>query len=475
MHTNSKNMPNQPDEQATINPSEQETIQEQAINQPYDRNDLYLYTLRKMAESNMETNLTNLTRLLNRRAFFYKSAEIIKENPDKHFAIMIMDISNFKMLNEFCSHETGDEILVYIADIFRDYWKRSCTVVSHFRADIFAMLTPFAQKEDLVEIAMDIHSRIDAFKLPYKVLASIGICIATSPEMSTSNMCDYASIAKQTIKGKFYAKYAFFDDKMYQRMLSEKQIENDIVNALASGQLQAYIQPKVDMRSRRILGGEALVRWLHPTEGIISPGRFIPVLEKNGLIIEVDFVVWTQVFSWLHERMVSGKNVVPISINISRMHAHDTTFMQRLISLADEFHVPPSLVILELTESSFLNDTDGMYESMLELKQYGFTLSMDDFGTGYSTMTMLKNLPVNEVKIDRGFIDDIENENACIILENVIHMLKALDKTIIIEGVEHPAQEEFLLKHNCFYAQGFMYYKPMPVSDFEALLDAAAT
>ena len=472
MHTDSKNMPDQNPMQDTETAQDQEVIQEQAINQPYDRNDLYLYTLRKMAESNMETNLTNLTRLLNRRAFFYKSAEIMKENPDKHFAIMIMDISNFKMLNEFCSHEVGDEILVYIADIYRDYWKRDLTVVSHFRADIFAMMTPFETREDLIRIAMDIHTRIDAFKLPYKVLASIGICIASSPDMATSNMCDYASIAKQTIKGKFYAKYAFFDDKMYQHMLLEKQIENDIVNALDSGQLQAYIQPKVDMRTRRVIGGEALVRWIHPTEGIISPGRFIPVLEKNGLIIDVDFCIWTQIFSWLHDRIKTGKRVVPISINISRMHAHDTAFTQRLIQLSEEYEVPTSLVVLELTESSFLTNTDGMYESMLELNSHGFTLSMDDFGTGYSTMTMLKNMPVDEVKIDKGFIDEIENENAQIILENIIHMLKALNKTIIVEGVEHLVQQQFLLNHGCCYAQGFLYHKPMPIPDYEALLDA---
>lgn len=445
--------------------------QEQAINQPYDRNDLYLYTLRKMAESNLETNLTNLTRLLNRRAFFYKSAEIMKENPDRKFAVLAMDIANFKMLNEFCSHEAGDQILVYIADIFREYWRRDCTVVSHFRADIFAMMTPFEVKEDLVNIATDIHSRVDAFKLPFKVLTSIGICIATSPDMATSNMYDYATIAKQSIKGKFYAKYAFFDDKMYQNMLMEKQIENDIVNALQSGQLQAYIQPKVNMSTREIVGGEALVRWIHPTEGIISPGRFIPVLEKNGLIIDVDFCIWKQIFSWMHDRLSAGKKVVPVSINISRMHAHDTGFTQRLISLAEEYNVPTSLVVLELTESSFLTNTDGMFASMLELKAHGFMLSMDDFGTGYSTMTMLKNHPVDEVKIDKGFIDDIENENAGLILEHIIHMLHALNKKIIVEGVETLSQQDFLLAHDCLYAQGFLYYKPMPVPEFESLLE----
>lgn len=454
-------MPNEPVEQ-------QET--------KYDRNDLYLYTLRKMAESNLDNNLTNLTKLLNKRAFFYKTAEFMQENKDKNFAVLIYDISNFKLINEFCSHEMGDEVIKYIADIFRDYWEhKELTCVSHFRADIFAMFTPFRTKDELISLSMEIHQKVDAFRLPFKILGSIGICVAVSPEMPTSNMCDYAAMALQTIKGKFFAKYAFFDESMFDQLRVEKQIENEIVEALADGQLQAFIQPKVDMRTGEIVGGEALVRWIHPEHGVISPGRFIPVLEKNGLIIDVDYCIWTQVFKWISDRRKAKKKVVPISINISRMHAYDSIFQKRLIQLMQGYKVPSSLVLLELTESSFLTNTDGMYSSMLSLKEEGFTLSMDDFGTGYSTMTMLKNQPVDEVKVDKGFIDDIENENAQIILDSMIQMLKRLNKKIIVEGVETTAQQDFLIDHGCFTAQGFLYYKPMPIKEFEALLDQADT
>lgn len=259
------------------------------------KEELYLYSLRKMAEHNQDTNLTYMTQLLNLRAFQYRAAEVMRENPDKTFALLILDIANFKSLNEFCGRSTGDEVLMLIADILRSY-EDEFTVASHFRADIFAMLTPFREKEELIRIAQDIVSRIDAYKIPYKMLPAIGICVAEGPDMPPSLMRDYATMALKTIKGKFYAKYAFFDESMRQHMLLEKQIENEIVEALDTKQLQAYIQPKVDMATGEIIGGEALVRWIHPERGIIVPGLFIPVLEKNGLIIDVDICIWTQIF-----------------------------------------------------------------------------------------------------------------------------------------------------------------------------------
>ena len=417
-----------------------------------------------------ENNPTRLTGLLTRHDFHHMGTILISSHPELKFAILVLDISNFKSVNVFCGREKGNEMLIYIADFFREFWK-DLTLVSHFRADTFAMLMPFGDKQELVDMALTIHAHIEAFDLPFKVLPAIGICIAPSSDTPANNMCDYATMAMKEIKGKFYAKYAFFDESSFDRLLMEKQIENDIVKAMETGQLQAYIQPKVDMRNGEIVGGEALVRWIHPSMGVISPGKFIPVLEKNGLIIDVDFVIWTQVFTWIGKRLKEGKKVVPVSINISQMHAFDPTFKERLISLSKRFDVPPSLVILELTESTFLNNTATMFQSMQELRRYGFSFSMDDFGTGYSTMTMLKDQPVNEVKIDKGFIDNIEDIHAQIILNNITCMLRELEKKIIVEGVETPFQQDFLVQHECFDAQGFLYYKPMPVPEYEELLN----
>ncbi|MGN1149018.1 MAG: putative bifunctional diguanylate cyclase/phosphodiesterase [Lachnospiraceae bacterium] len=431
--------------------------------------ELYLYSLRKMAENNLESNRTFMTGLYNLRAFLYKAAEEMLQNPDMKFALIVMDLANFKSVNEFCGRTAGDELLKCIAEAFREH-EGEHVVLSHFRADIFAMMTPFEEEEELIEIIRQISGRIREFKISCKVLPAFGICIATDNKMPVSLMQDYATMALKTVKGKFYANYAFFDEKMREQMLLEKQIENDIVDALETGQFRLFIQPKVDMETKEIIGGEALVRWMHPVKGIITPGEFIPVLEKNGFIINVDIYVWTEVFKFIGRRLWEGKSVVPISINISRLHVYDNSFRDCLVKLRDDYRVPPEYIPLELTESGFLETEEAMYENMKYLKAQGFTLSMDDFGTGYSTMTMLKNQPVDEIKIDKGFIEDLDNPKSKIVVSHTLSMLRDLNMDVIAEGVEEKEQQDFLVQCGCTKAQGFLYYKPMPIEQFEELI-----
>ena len=213
------------------------------------------------------------------------------------------------------------------------------------------------------------------------------------------------------------------------------------------------------------------MRWRYKDNTMVSPGEFIPVVERNGLIIDVDIYVWTRVFCFIGRRLAEGKRVEPVSINISRLHVFDTSFKDTIINLSKKYNVPPEYVPLELTESGFSENQEVMYDNMDELRSYGFTISMDDFGIGYSTMTMLKDQPVDEIKIDKGFIDDIENPKSRSILRHTVQMLKELDLDIIVEGVENEAQKDFLLECGCTNAQGYLYYKPMPVDKFEKLLD----
>ena len=432
--------------------------------------ELYIYSLRKMAENNMESNRTFMTNLYNLRAFQYKAQEEMIANPGLKFAMIVLDFSNFKSINEFCSRDVGDGLLKATADALRSE-SGEHVVLSHFRADIFAIFTPFEEERELVDITERIGGRISEYKMPYKALPAFGICIADYPAMSVSLMRDYATMALGTIKGKFYAKYAFFDTKMRKQMLVNKMIENDIVDALEEEQLCIFIQPKVNISDGRIIGGEALVRRRYKDNTMVSPGEFIPVVERNGLIIDVDIYVWTRVFCFIGRRLAEGKRVEPISINISRLHVFDTSFKDTIINLSKKYNVPPEYVPLELTESGFSENQEVMYDNMDELRSYGFTISMDDFGIGYSTMTMLKDQPVDEIKIDKGFIDDIENPKSRSILRHTVQMLKELDLDIIVEGVENEAQKDFLLECGCTNAQGYLYYKPMPVDKFEKLLD----
>lgn len=240
---------------------------------PIDPEDLYIYSLRKMAESNLNANRTNLTNLLNLRAFLYKADDLIRYSDDK-YAIIVLDIAGFKLVNEFCSRKDGDALLRHISDCLRSY-ENEKTAASHFRADIFALCTPYEEESELVAIVNDLSERIRNFPIACKILPAFGICTAQDKKLSASNMQDYAFIAQKTIKGKYFTNYAFFDNTMREKMLLEKKIENGFDEAMITDQFQLYIQPKVDMTDGHIVGGEALVRWIHPADGLIPSSLYL--------------------------------------------------------------------------------------------------------------------------------------------------------------------------------------------------------
>ena len=435
------------------------------------KEELYLYSLRKMAESNVDENRNGLTNLHNMKSFFYLCGEMIKSQPDKKYSVVIMDIVQFKAVNEFCGRSEGDRLLKFIADCFQEYEDhRKDTYACHVRADIFCLCTSYEEIEELEEIVKEIRKRIDDFPFAYKVQPSFGIGVSQEREPAVSYLKDCATMAMNSVKGKVYKTYAVFDDKMRRQLMRERQVENDIVSALENGELLLYVQPKVNMSTGRIIGGEALVRWLHPEKGLVPPGEFIPVLEKNGFIINVDEYIWEKVFAYLGKLKEEGRELVPISINVSRLHAYDTGLAENLIRLRGKYDIPAQFVPLELTESAFLEDEKGMYQRMENLRSQGFLVSMDDFGTGYSTMNMLKNQTLDEIKIDREFIRDLEKDKSQIIIRNTIAMLQQLGTHIVIEGVETEEQKEFLLGCNCTDVQGFLFYRPMPVEEFDRLL-----
>lgn len=438
------------------------------LNKPADPEDLYLYSLRKMAESNLDKNRTNLTNLMNLRAFLYKADDLIRHN-DKNYAIIVMDIAGFKLVNEFCSRNDGDKLLLHIADCFRTY-ENEKTAVAHFRADIFALCTPYKEESELVDIVNHLSDRIKAFPIACKVLPAFGICTATDKQVSASYIQDCAFMAQKTVKGKYFSNYAFFDKSMHDRILWEKKIENTFDDALADDQFKLFIQPKVDMTTGKIVGGEALARWITPESGMIPPNDFIPVLEKNASIIDLDKCIWEKAFRLIAELKEKHNIEVPISINISRLHAYDKQLVETLQKFSKDYGVPPTLVPLELTESAYSENEKLMYDKIKALKDCGFLFSMDDFGSGYSTMNMLVSQPVDEVKIDRAFLFHIANPKSQTLVRHTISMLRDLDLPIVIEGVENNEQKELLTEWGCHYAQGFLFYKPMPAEDFKHLL-----
>ncbi len=448
-------------------------INETNIDRESRNRELFEYSREHMKEYDLlsDKNRDGMTHLPGLRGFFYEAGEMVNSHPDYTFGVIVIDIHQFKAVNEFCGRKKGDELLRLISDLFLKFEEeRPCTKSGHARADNFLMCTAFKEERELVDIVKYMYHTITTYPFPYKVAPSFGICSENEPLPAVSYLKDCATIALNSIKGKFYSYYAVFDDDMRREILREKQVENDIINALEKGELQLYIQPKFDMRDNSIYGGEALVRWNHAGMGLIAPQDFIPVLEKNGFIIQVDYYVWEQVFKYLCKLRAQGRKLVPISINISRVHVHDEDLYETLTKFALKYDIPPEFVPLEITESAFEYNEKLMFENLRLLKKEGFKISMDDFGTGYSSLQMIATQELDEIKIDRSFLDNIANKKSRIVLKNIIKMLNDLKSDFIIEGVETEEQKDLLLKYGCFHAQGFLFEKPLPADEFDKVL-----
>ncbi len=451
-------------------------IRENALYSSYLSSDdekkrMYDYEINKASRVDESANYNLLTGLPVLRMFNILCTDIIRSNPDKKFGVIMSDITQFKAVNEFLGRQTGDMVLHKIADCLNAHvQQRPLTVAGHARADIFVLFTAYEDRSELSDIATGIKNEINALPLAYHVNISFGICASEESQPSISYIRDCANLALHEIKGKHYADCLFFEDSMRTDMLKEKLIESELLIAIENEQIVPYIQPQVDMSTNRIIGGEALTRWIHPSQGLIAPDEFISIAEDSGLIISVDYFIWQKVFEYQRKVIDSGRQPVPISVNVSRMHVYDPDMTRVLTQFVKTYDVAPEYVPLELTESAFTSDENKIILTMENLRSLGFTISMDDFGSGYSSLNMLKSRDMDEIKIDKGMLSDLDNKKGRIIMSSMLDMLSHLDVNVIAEGVETPQQQDFLVSNGCTNAQGFLFYKPMPLAEFDKLI-----
>ncbi len=434
------------------------------------KEELYHSEKNKIKDINHESNYNSLTGLPVLRLFYYRAGEIVKEHPEERYAVIVMDITQFKAVNEFLGRKEGDRLLKFIAECLNEYVKeRPFTVAGHLRADNFCLFTAYRNKQELADIAVAIQRRIKTFPFAYRVIISFGICASEEVQPAIPYLKDCATLALSEVKGKYYADYNFFTEEMRTNMLREKLVESDMMEALEKGEIVPYVQPKVNMVTGRIVGGEALVRWLSAEKGMVSPGEFIPIIEKTGLVIKVDKRVWSQVFQYQKRVLDEGRSPVPISINVSRMHIYDASLSETFSEMCDRYGVPAGYVPLELTESAFTGEKN-INSDLVKLRNKGFVISMDDFGSGYSSLNMLKGQEFDEVKIDKEFLSDISGRRSKVVIRHLLAMLQELGVNIIVEGIETEEQRDFFVENGCRRAQGFWYYKPMPLEEFDELL-----
>lgn len=401
-----------------------------------------------------------------------KDARNIVNSAKSKCAIIYSDITKFKYLNNTLGYETGDRILCDFASIIAS-GNTNGEGIARISDDNFAVCLAYQNEADIIAYIQNIYDKFNQIqKAKYpgtKFIVASGIAYI-NPEEDITVAIDNANIARKTIKSASHSTYCFFDINMQLNLQREAEINNTMEQALKDREFVVYLQPKVNLHDNSLVGAEALVRWIR--DGIIiMPGDFIPIFENNGFVVNLDFFVYEEVCKILKEWMKQGKKLVPISINVSRVHLHDEKFVDNIKSLVDSYGIPYNLLELELTESIFLSNTEAALTAMRQLRSLGFGVSIDDFGAGYSSLNLLKDMATDVIKLDKEFFghDNMQREEQ-IIVSSIISMAKQLNMKVLSEGVETQNQSDFLRSVRCDMAQGYLYSRPIPVGDFEKLI-----
>lgn len=409
--------------------------------------------------------------------FYELARQLLGTAQHTQYALVYSNIENFKVLNEQLGRQNCDLIL----RLFNNYISRNLTskeCMGRIAADNFGILLEYKDEKELVERfhcwLLGANEFVQMQGMQWGLPSTeFGIYVIENDSLMFPQMIDRAKLAlresSRTINSRF--KYAFYDDEVRRQMFREKQIEDMMDRGIDNQEFQVYFQPKYRLPEEKIGGAEALVRWISETEGMIYPNEFIPLFEKNGFIVRLDLYVFEVVCKTLRRWMDEGIQPVKISVNCSRVHFGDVNFLTPYIKLAEKYCVDRNYIEIELTESVVFENTKRLIKIIEEIREAGFGCSMDDFGSGYSSLNLIRSIPVDTLKMDKIFFDGklSELERTEAVIESIVNMADALSMETVAEGVEIREQVEMLKRVGCNYVQGYVFAKPMQISEFEKL------
>lgn len=412
----------------------------------------------------------HLTGVLNRNSFIEQTKQMLKEYYYKKFSMVTIDIVHFKMVNEILGTAVADTMLKNTADVLgeMDY---EIHTYGRIQSDHFALCicSEEFQPDKLLKALNERSS--DILKGDFRY--AMGIYDIENNVGDISNMIEWSTLALQSIKGNYNTQYAVFDKSVRDELLQKQDIVRMMEPALENGEFIIYVQPQYNHREGKIVGAEALVRWNNPEYGLIPPNKFIPIFEENGFITNLDRFVWEEACKVIRKSLDDGidENKAAISVNISRVDFYNLDLTETFVELIEKYQLPPETLRLEITESAYVKGNDIVLETVKELQSSGFIVEMDDFGSGYSSLNVLKNIPVNVLKLDMKFLaNNQKNEREGNILHSITRMARWLDLNIIAEGVEEKEQADYLNTIGCEVIQGYYYSKPLPVEQYETLI-----
>ena len=407
----------------------------------------------------------------NRAKFFDATRRVLDANPDTRFILARFDLDRFKAYNDLFGMEEGDRLLREMGRFFMRNLDQE-TNYGRLEADHFVFCIPeerFKAGRLLAEFVLHFSS----FQPNFVLSPRIGVFQIKDPCLDISLMCDRALMALRSIKSGSAQRVAYYDDSLRKRILEEQTLIGDMEEALRLEQYEVYLQPQYNHRTRKIVGAEALVRWKHPQKGTIPPNTFIPILEKNGFISKLDYYVWERVCKLLSRWHAQGLPSVSISVNVSGADIHMPNLSGTLVDLTQKYGIEPRELRLEITETAYMENAERFVTVIGALRSHGFLVEMDDFGKGNSSLNTLKNVPVDVLKLDMGFLHETESSSGRggIILNSILHMAHWLNLPVIAEGVETLRQADYLTSIGCDIVQGYLYARPLPIPDFESLLE----
>lgn len=430
----------------------------------------YVYSVNKKLKSIVFTD--SITGYIN----YYKFIEILKQHvKDKtacNYCIIYFDMQKFKYINTNFGYETGNTILKIIAySLHLNLNSDEC--FARVYADNFVILINKNKgnvEKRLKQLAYKTRKEILNRFNYVNVTARCGVYAIQPQDNIASDIIDKANIARQVIGSNMNKFISYYDDEVRKNIFMEKEIEDNMNSALINGEFKVFIQPKNNIKNGKVCGGEALIRWISPKRGMIYPNDFIPVFEKNGFIVNIDMYVLETVCKFIYYWINKGYRIVPISVNLSRIHISNPNLVKNICEIVDKYNIPRSYIELELTESTDYDDMQQLIEVLKNLHNEGFLIAMDDFGKAYSSLNLLKEIPIDILKLDKDFITSCAgNSKGETIIKLILSMSKKLGLEVVCEGVETKVQVDFLTNIGCDVAQGYYFSKPMAVSNFEEI------
>jgi len=413
--------------------------------------------------------LDDLTGLYNRRSFVNYAEKLMARNPDTEFNLVLSDFENFKQINENFGSAIGDAILKDAANFLNSIHKENL-LVGRYGGDQFVCLVTVDDFEEYF-MSPQTHQLKSREGLP-ETSIKMGICPRIKAGDSITLACDRAHIAANSIKHQYNQSLAVYSHEIKDQFDKQNMIEADMKKALKEKQFKVYYQPKHDAQTGKIVGAEALIRWIHPEFGFLSPADFIPIFEHNGFIVESDYFVYRQTCQNIRDWLDKGLPVVPISVNASKLTFDSPQIVHRINNSLSIHQVSPEYIHVEITESLMTKDTDRLIRKLSELQKQNIQIELDDFGSGFSSINVLSTLPLDVIKLDMSFMQQFGDEKRAKVLEACVSLAKNLGFKTVSEGVETKEQFESLQKIGVDVIQGYYYSKPLPAEEFEEYLKA---